>query len=170
MVTNYAPQEKLDQRLLLKEGSSPYQPNKERGKTVEGDSDHSLSSVPSIRTTRAPPGHNWKGAHDRGTPSPLFNDLMRRRHLGVRLSPFRERVSILCITLQRISHGTLRSCVMSKKDCSGHLITSLSVPISSKQKPKQVAFHKRSNFNQQSDSTHRHCHSPPAVGDDGRPE
>ena len=59
--------------------------------------------------------HNWKGAHDRGTPSPSFNDLMRPRHLGVRLSPFSERVSITLHHVSCISHNTLGSWLMSPK-------------------------------------------------------
>ena len=37
-------QDKTRQRLFFKERSGPYQPNKERGKTVEDESDRSLSS------------------------------------------------------------------------------------------------------------------------------
>ena len=38
------PRERHEQRLLLKERSGPYQHNKVRGKTVEDESDRSLSS------------------------------------------------------------------------------------------------------------------------------
>ena len=47
-------EKKHEQRLLLKERSAPYQPNKERGKAVEDESDRSLSSQSSIRAARLP--------------------------------------------------------------------------------------------------------------------
>ena len=53
MVTTHR-EKKHDQRLLLKERSSPYQPNKERGSTYGEQSDLSLVSESSIRRTRAP--------------------------------------------------------------------------------------------------------------------
>ena len=40
----YEQRDRHAQRLLLKEGSAPYQPNKERGTAVEDGSDCSLSS------------------------------------------------------------------------------------------------------------------------------
>ena len=51
---DYDPLEGHEQRLLLKERSAPYQPNKERGKAVEDESDRSLSSSSSMRAARLP--------------------------------------------------------------------------------------------------------------------
>ena len=49
----HEPRGNHEQRVLLKERSCPYPPNKEKGR-YDDESDHSLSSLPSVRELMLP--------------------------------------------------------------------------------------------------------------------
>ena len=99
------PREKHDQRLLSRKDLLRTNPTRKEANSRRRQRPFAFVIAVHTSNTRSHE-HKWKSAPDRGTPRPLFNDLMRPRHLGVRLSPFRESVSILSII----------SCLMSNKE------------------------------------------------------